>query len=414
MSILKQVLLSLVVVVVAAGAWLFYQRPEFVFGQETATESAAAPARGAGPGGASGNRTPGGPGQAGGGGRAAAEAVTVVTAPVVIDTTGIQVRAIGTAAAVHSVTLYPQVTGVVIAKDFSPGQDVAAGQELIRLDSSDQQIAVDLAKLALDAAKEALARAQRLQQTGNVTAVVLSDARTAEQKGEIDLRSAELELAKRTVRAPFAGVVGLSDISVGDLVNSSKAIATLDDMTTVTVAFDVPENVAGKVAVGQSVAATTSALPGVTFAGTISAVDSRLDPATRTLKLEVALPNEARALKPGMAVTIDLSIPGEPRPAVPSLAIQWDRQGSFVWVVDDGVVHRTPVQIVTRRSGVVTVAADLAEGTPVVTEGVLRLREGLRVTTVGDGQPAAPQRREPQGDTPVSGGEAAAAVGQRS
>ena len=157
----------------------------------------------------------------------------VVTAPVEIDSTGTEIRAIGTAQAAKAVTLYPQVTGVVAKIAFTPGGAVAAGDPLLVLDSADQEIAVERARVALDKADEAVARAERLSKTGNVTAVALSDASVAKRQAEIDMKSAELELAKRTIRAPFSGVAGLTDLSIGDLVNSQKAIATVDDMATV-------------------------------------------------------------------------------------------------------------------------------------------------------------------------------------
>ena len=128
-------------------------------------------------------------------------------------------------------------------------------------------------------------------------------------------------------------------------------------------------------------------------------MDSRVDPGSRTLKLEATLPNDADVLRPGMAMTMALSIPGEPRPAVPSLAVQWDRQGSFVWKLDGDVVHRMPAQIIARRSGTVVLAADLAAGDDVVVEGVLRLREGISVVAYrrrrrqGAGQTAPPTVR---------------------
>lgn len=397
MSILKQALLSLVVILIAVGGWTFYQRPDLVVGKEAPAGSAGESARTGAPG------TPPGRGPGGAGGRPGGfDTVTVVTAPVEIDTTGTNIRSIGTASAARSVVLYPQVTGIISELDFTPGGEVTEGQVVVRLDSSDQEVAVDRAKVALQAAKDAMDRADRLSKTGSVTAVALSLASTAEQQAEIDLRSAELELAKRTIRAPFAGSIGLTDLSVGDLVSSSKAIATVDDMNTLTVAFDVPESATGQLALGQKVAASTAALAGTTFDGTISAIDSRVNPETRTLTVKASVANEDKALKPGMAVTVDLAIPGVPRPSVPSLAIQWDRQGSFVWLFDGQAVHRTPVQIVARRSGQVTVAGALEPGNEVVTEGVLRLRDGMKVARSNESAP--PSAAAPgEGETPVSG-----------
>ncbi|HMN84978.1 MAG TPA: efflux RND transporter periplasmic adaptor subunit [Bauldia sp.] len=394
MSVTRQILLSLLLVAFVAAGWLVYLRRDLVIVALGGTPPADATAAGAGPG--AGPRPGGGAPPPGGvaGRPGGSGPVQVVAAPVEIDSVGTELRAIGTAAAVRSVTVYPQVTGVVAEVDFTSGGTVTAGQVILRLDSSDQQVAVDKAGLALDAARQAVERAQRLSKSGNVSAVTLSDAQTAEKQAEIDLRSAELELAKRTIHAPFGGTVGLSDLSIGDLVSSAKAITTIDDMSAVTVAFDIPESAAGKLAIGQAVGATSAALPGETLSGTVSALDSRIDPASRTLRVEARVDNQRGLIRPGMGITILLSIPGEPRPAVPSLAIQWDRQGSFVWKLVDGKVRRTPVQVVGRRSGMVTVAGEVGAGDRVVTEGVLRLREGMSVaaeTAPAAAPPSAPQ-----------------------
>ena len=162
-------------------------------------------------------------------------------------------------------------------------------------------------------------------------------------------------------------------------------------MSTVTVSFDVPERASGLVAVGQAVAATTDALAGQTF-------PARSPPSTTAsirrparLSVEATLPNDANVLKPGMALTVAMSFPGEPHPSVPSLAVQWDRTGAYVWKVDAGSAHRVAVQILGRRSGTVIVTGDLAENDPVVVEGLQRLREGSKVTEDGAG-PMAPAR----------------------
>ncbi len=421
MSIPRQITLSVLVLIVAAAGWLLYERRDLIFssaGASVAPSGAASNSPGGHSAGADsgtpGARASGGGGGArapGGGGRPGGGATMVVAAKVGIDSTGIDVRAIGTADAARSVTVYPQVTGIISEIEFTPGTKVAAGDTLVKLDDADQRVAVDRATVALDKAKEAVARAERLQKSGNVSAVTLSDAQTDVQTAQIDLRSAQLELAKRTITAPFAGTVGLTNLAIGDLVSTSKEITTIDDMSTVTVDFEVPERVAGQMAVGLPVTGTAAALPGETMAGTITAVDSRIGADTRTLKLEATLPNEAAMLKPGMAVTISLSIAGEPRPTVPSLAIQWDRQGSFVWKLDGDKAVRTPVQVVDRQSGSVSVAGGLAENDEVVVEGALKLRPGATVARVdqnGDpiakpGAPATPPAKTPGDGVPEAG-----------
>jgi RND family efflux transporter MFP subunit len=212
--------------------------------------------------------------------------------------------------------------------------------------------------------------------------VRLADAATAAELAEIEVRSAEVALARRTVTAPFAGVTGLTDLSVGDLVASSAAITTLDDLSTVRVGFEVPERWASRIALGQSISATVQALPGVPFAGTISAVDNRVDETARTLRVEAALANEGRSLKAGMAVTVQLEFETDAQLVVPSASVQWDRTGSYVWKVVDSAARRVDTTIVRRQTGVISLTGDIAAGDRVVVEGIQGLREGALVAEV--------------------------------
>ena len=386
MSVPRQILVSLLIMAIAGVAWIAYARPAFVFGEATAKAEA--------------------PGQ--GPARRFNRAAPIVTAPVEINDDGSEIFAIGTAAAARQVTIYPQVTGVVRAVLFEPGSEVEAGAVLVRLDDDDQQVAVERAAVAHEAAGDSLARLERLSESGNVTEVALVSARTTEQTAAIDLRSAEIELAKRTIVAPFEGVIGLSDVTVGDLVTTGTAIATLADMDSVTVAFEVPERAAGEISLGQAVRATAPALPGMSIEGELSALDNRIDSATRSLKVEATLPNDDDDIRPGMSIHLVLAVEGEPRPAVPSLAIQWDRAGAYVWKVDGDTVTRVPVQVVSRRSGVVTVAADLEADDAVVVEGVLRLREGSEVVDEGtdgdDPEPVATPEAAARASSPAEKG----------
>jgi RND family efflux transporter MFP subunit len=311
-----------------------------------------------------------------------------VTARVGVDTAGTQIRAIGTLTAAKAVTLFPEVTGFVTAVDVEPGATVAERQVLVQLDDADQAIAIDRAAIALDDVRAALDRAERLAKSNNVTEVALSDARTAVRSAEIDLRSAELERAKRAIKAPFAGIVGLIPVSVGDLVNASTALTTLDDVSRLTVAFDATERFADIVKVGHPVSGTAVGLPGREIKGAISAVDSRVDPTTRVFKIEATLEQGIEGLKPGMSITIAVDFAGEPQPTVPSLAIQWDREGSFVWTLDGDTAKRTAVQIIGRHSGTVIVVGAIEAGVEVVVEGLQRMRDGISVKRVG-GEPGA-------------------------
>jgi RND family efflux transporter MFP subunit len=399
MSLSRQIVLSLLVVLFAAGGWYGLNHRDDLFGAGAARETGESPSGGNGRGGGEGGNSP----SRGG-------AVPVVTARVGIDTAGTEIRAVGTLTAAEAVTIFPEVTGIVSAVEIEPGADVDKGQVLIRLNDADQAIAIDRAAIALDDARAALDRAERLAKTNNVTEVALSDARTKVRSAEIDLRSAELERAKRTIKAPFAGVVGLIPVSVGDLVSDSTALTTLDDVSRLTVDFDATERYAATIKVGHPVTGTAVGLPGREISGAISAVDSRVDPTTRVFKVEATLEEGIDGLKPGMSVTIAVDFEGEPQPTVPSLAIQWDRRGSFVWTIDGDKAKRAAVQIIGRRSGTVIVAGDVEAGDEVVVEGLQRMREGTGVRRVG-GEPGpgtddavAPSGKDGVGGMPAAAG----------
>jgi len=404
MSPRKQAILSLVLVAAVASGWYLYRNPAIVgIASDEGTVSQAGP-RQAGAENAGESRRQAGsgrdnriPGLIGGGG-----AVNVVTASVEMDRSGQHVMALGTAKAAHSVVLYPQVSGIVADIAFKPGQAVAEGAELLRLDDAEEQATADRARIEYAQARATFERSQSLAKSKTISNVALGDAEMAAQLAENQVRLAEITAGRRVVTAPFAGIVGLSDISIGDLISNSTAIATLDDLSTVRVGFEVPERWSARIVDGQAIAASAPALPGSKFAGRISGIDSRVDETTRTLKLEAELANPDQVLKGGMAITVELEFDMEDQLAVPSLAVQWDRRGSYVWKVVDGAVRRTEVAIVRRESGIVVIAGGVKAGDKVVVEGLLRLREGAKVNEV-DETPSIVDQAPPAADgTPAA------------
>jgi RND family efflux transporter MFP subunit len=377
MSLWKQVVFCVVLAVAAAGGWYVYRNPDMVgLARESAGDSGGPSAerqRAAGEGSGRQNRIPG---LIGGG------AVNVVTSPVEADNSGDVVMALGTAKAVSSVTLFPEVPGKVAEVNVVPGKAVEGGDLLVRLDDEEQKIAVEKAEIALEQAQAALQRQQTLAKSKTTSTVALSDAETAARMAEVALKTAKVDLGRRSITAPFSGVTGLTDLSVGAFVTTATPLAMVDDFATMRVEFEIPERWSGRVAQGQPITATAQALPGSEFAGKISGVDNRVDATTRTLRLQADLVNYAGLLKTGMAIMVSLEFDANQELAVPSLAVQWDRRGSFVWKVVDGAVRRTSVAIIRRQSGFVVMKGDVAAGDHVVVEGLLRLREGAKITEV--------------------------------
>ncbi|MGQ7793314.1 efflux RND transporter periplasmic adaptor subunit [Faunimonas sp. B44] len=402
MSAWKQLALSLIILAAAAAGWYAWTNPEAVEPIRTALSSVT-PGEQSSPAGAPSaasqasapRRGPGGPGGA----------PPVVVAAAELDGGGEKVTALGSAKAGRSVTIVPEVTGIVQKVLFRPGEPVDEGEVLVELDRSTQEIAVERARIALEQAKSALSRAQQLAKSRNISEVALQDAEIAVRVAEIELRTAELEERKRTIRAPFGGVAGLSDVSVGDLVTTSSELATLDDLSRIVISFEVPERFSGRIGRGTAVSGTARALPGEVFGGAVTAVDSRIDPATRTLRMEAEIENRGGRIKPGMAVAIAIALEGEKRVAVPALSVQWDRQGSFVWRLAGEKVERVPVAILSRRSDTVVVKAEVEPEDLLVVEGVQRLRNGAEVAVVRRVAPAS-SRAAPDEDATAHGSDA--------
>lgn len=358
MPLWKQILLCVVVVILAAGGWYAFQHRESWGG-------------GSGPTAASGGGRPGGGGP-----------TLVVTEPVSSEVESDQVRSVGTVKVPRSIKIYPQVSAVVNEVLFKAGDKVTKDQPLVRLDDSDQLVALDLANVALKDAQSALDRAQKLSASRNLALSALEDAQSVERKAQIAVLGAQIALDRRTITAPFEGVVGLSDLAVGDFVTSATVVTTLDDVSTLLVSFLVPERYAGRVAEGLAVTATAASQPDATISGKVTSIDTRIDPTARTLKVEASLDAAAAnavGVKPGMSIVVSLGFAGEKRMAISALSIQWDRTGSYIWTVVDDAAKRLPITVLERQSGRVLVSGDLKEGDKVVVEGLQRLREGSKV-----------------------------------
>ena len=330
---------------------------------------------GGGPGGLQGGRPGGRPGGPGGPER-------VVTASVTEVSSTRRVQAVGTAEAQRSVTLFSPTAGLVVEVLFSAGELVEKDQPLIRLDDREEQINVEKAQIRLQQLSDQLERFERLRQTQAISIVQVEEARANVASAAAELRGAELELERRTLRTPFAGHMGLPQVSEGDRVTATSSIANIDDRATILVRYSIPERFAGRTLPGSPASATTVSFGSRIFEGVVAEIDSRIDPQTRTLTVRAAVDNTDDILRPGMAFLVETMFDGEIHSAVPLLSLQWDRNGSYVWQVVDGRVKRTDVTIIERGSETALVSGSLATGNRVVVEGVQRLRDGSEVSVV--------------------------------
>ena len=315
---------------------------------------------------------------------AAALVTTQVLAPTDWNDT---LQALGTVKAHESVTLTAKLSEIVEAVHFQSGQQVAAGQVLVSLRGNAQQAALQEAQAAFGDADALYRRQRELAENQLIARSALDTLKAQRDAAEARVRQMQSDIGDRQVRAPFAGVVGIRQVSPGSLVTANSTIATLDDIARVYVDFQVPEAELATLHVGDAVAARSVAWPGRTFAGTVSVVEARIDPATRAVTVRADFGNGDRALRPGMLLDVALLRPQRQALVLPELAVVQVGRESFVYrVKPDGSVERADVVLGHRHDGRVEVREGLEPGDRIVIEGTGKLRPGQPVRDAAAGE----------------------------
>ncbi|PWW01657.1 RND family efflux transporter MFP subunit [Hoeflea marina] len=324
-----------------------------------------------------------------GGGRAAARSALVIVERATTGIVNDRFSAIGTGAPVRTVSVRPQVSGQIADLPIISGAHVDEGSVLARLDSESQNIAVDRARITVANAEQKVSRTDNLLAQRTISSVEADQARSDLDTARLALRQAELDLSQRTVLAPISGTIGILGVSLGDYVTNQTVLAVIDDRDQILIEFHVPERLVGSVQLDSPITASAVARPGDTFIGAISAVDNRLDEASRTLKVQARIENTEDRLRAGMSFEVDMRFSGQSFPSVDPLAVQWDSAGSYVWRVVDSKAERVPIVIVQRNADLVLVNGDIANGDVIVTEGVQNVRSGGLVEIQSETPPPA-------------------------
>ncbi|GGC17300.1 hemolysin D [Novosphingobium marinum] len=290
-----------------------------------------------------------------------------------------RVEAVGTARAATSAEIYPESAGRVEQVMFSAGNFVRQGTPLVRLDSRRERLAVEAARVQVQEASQLLSRYRRIEDTGAISESQIEAGETALASARVELQQAQTALADRTIRAPFSGHIGLTEIDPGDRVDTATPIAQIDRRSTLYVDFPAPESAFERLQPGQVVAVTPFSDPSREIDARIIAVDSAISEEERTFTVRAAIENSGDTLRPGMSFRVVFSGAGQARPAVPEEAIVWGGDGSYLWAVRDGKAARVPITITSRREGLAFVDAPLNPRDTIVVEGVQKLREGQDV-----------------------------------
>ncbi len=293
-------------------------------------------------------------------------------------------EALGTAYANESVTISAPVAERVAQILFVDGSTVKTGDLLVQLEDAEESADVEEATVNLNEQRRELGRVKELRDKMMVSEQELDTRRSAAEAAQARLAATEARLRDRAIKAPFAGVLGIRRVSLGALVDSGTAITTLDDLDLIKADFTLPETLFSDIAIGQTIEAQSIAWPDGTFTGTVATIDSRVNPSTRAVTVQAHIPNPQHRIRPGMLLIVSLISRLREAVCIPEKALlaYGDKHYAFV-IKSDNTVEQREVGLGERAFGWVEIENGLKEGEPIVTDGLMDLKDAMRVRVAG-------------------------------
>jgi membrane fusion protein, multidrug efflux system len=294
-----------------------------------------------------------------------------------------RILALGTAKANESVTLTAKTAETVARVNFDDGQIVESGAVLVELTDRAEVAQLKEAQAAFVETEKQYERLLGLVRQGTVTQAQVDQQLAARDSARARMEAIRVRLSDRVVTAPFAGVLGFRAVSPGTLVQPGTVITTLDDVSVIKLDFAVPETFLGALATGQAIEAKSAAWPDREFLGTVRSLDSRVDPVTRSIQVRAEIDNAEGLLKPGMLLNVEVYNRPRQSLSVPEVAVSAIRDRMFVYrVSSDNKAEEVTVTVGSRRRGEVEILEGLAEGDRIITDGLVRVRDGVPVNVV--------------------------------
>lgn len=317
-------------------------------------------------------------------------AETVTTANVTSEAWENSLGSVGSLTAVQGVVVSAELAGKVVKISFEAGTPVKKGDLLLRMDTSSEEAQLPGAVSQANLARANQKRADQLLKDGIISQAdhdaAVSNASTAQ--AQVD--NIQATVAKKTVRAPFSGRLGIRQVNLGQILREGDPIVTLQSLDPIYVDFTLPQQQLARVSIGQTVKVTGDALPGETIQGKITAISPQVDAETRNIKLQATLSNRAEKLRPGMFVNTAVGLPVRQKVmAIPATAVLYAPYRDSVFVVEPGkggttgsaalTLRQQFVRLGEKRGDFVAVTEGLKEGETVVSTGVFKLRNGQTV-----------------------------------
>lgn len=315
---------------------------------------------------------------------------TVTTFEVNPDSWESLMTSVGSLEAVQGVMVTAELTGKVVNIAFKPGTMVQTGDLLLQQDISSETAQLQASEAAVALAKMTLERTRKLltEKTVSQSQYDNADAQYKQAAAQLDtIRSA---ISKKTIRAPFAGRLGIRLVNLGQILNEGDAIVSLQSLDPIFVNFSIPQQQLAQIQPGLTVRVTTDVLPGRVIEGKITAINPAVDAATRNIRVQATAANPQEQLRPGMFVNVAVVLPAQDKVlAIPSTAVLYAPYSDSVFVVDEKKseknsppgksVRQQFVRLGEKRGDFIAVSSGLKEGETIVSTGVFKLRNGQAV-----------------------------------
>lgn len=296
------------------------------------------------------------------------------------------VSAVGSLLSNESIVVRPEIDGRITEIGFAEGRPVSKGQALIRLDASIYRAELAEAEARLELSRRTYERAQALFDKGHGSGQTLDESLAQLRVDEAAAALARARLEKATIAAPFAGLVGLREVSVGDYVRAGEAIVNLESIDPLKLDFALPERYLRVIEVGQAVEVELDAFPDESYVGTVYALDPLIEPGGRSVAARATLPNPQGHLRPGLFARVRLIVDErEVALVVPEEAVIPRGDRRHVYRIVDGAAVLTAVSLGLRQTGRVEVVAGLEAGDEIVVAGHAKIRDGSKVRVIVTG-----------------------------
>jgi membrane fusion protein, multidrug efflux system len=304
---------------------------------------------------------------------------------------------IGTMEAVQGVTVSADLPGAVARVAFDSGKSVHAGDVLVELDTRQERAQLAALQAQRDLARVNFGRMQQLVDEGVISRMEYDQASSQQKATEANVAEVRATIERKTIRAPFSGILGIRQVNLGQYLSAGQGIVSLQALNPIYVNFGVPQQTAAQVPVGRTLSVTKEDLPSVAFSGRVTAIDSVVNEATRNIQIQATLPNPEGKLRPGMFVQVEVGLgAGRSVIALPASAINYAPYGDSVFVIADlkdasGKTYRGVQQQFVKLEGShgdqVAVISGVNPGDEIVTSGVFKLRNGAAVQVNNKVQP---------------------------